>query len=200
MPSAAGPKGTPPRWVSHRGPTTPTAWCSWYHYFAYVTEDDILENLAAMGKLGLDFDVVRSMTAIRRRSVTGCPIRTASAPSRLQWQQSATAVGVPAYGLPRSCSARGQAPITSIPNGCSARPPRDGTGRQNKPALGHGFLIKRPRRGSRARISARHGADRRRAAVFGQRREQFRRGAGRRADARAARCRGSLQTGLFPRL
>ena len=33
---------------------TPTAWCSWYHYLAHVNHDDILENLAAMDRLGLD--------------------------------------------------------------------------------------------------------------------------------------------------
>ena len=38
---------------------TPTAWCSWYHYLAHVNHDDILENLAAMDRLGLDVDVVQ---------------------------------------------------------------------------------------------------------------------------------------------
>ena len=37
----------------------PTAWCSWYHYFEDVTQDDIEENLAAIGDLGLDIDVVQ---------------------------------------------------------------------------------------------------------------------------------------------
>jgi alpha-galactosidase len=37
----------------------PTAWCSWYHYFERVTQDDIEENLEAIGDLGLDIDVVQ---------------------------------------------------------------------------------------------------------------------------------------------
>ena len=37
----------------------PTVWCSWYHYFTAVTQDDVLENLAAIGDLGLDIDVVQ---------------------------------------------------------------------------------------------------------------------------------------------
>jgi alpha-galactosidase len=37
----------------------PTAWCSWYHYFERVSQDDIEENLAAIGDLGLDIDVVQ---------------------------------------------------------------------------------------------------------------------------------------------
>jgi alpha-galactosidase len=37
----------------------PTAWCSWYHYFERVTQDDIEENLAAIGDLGLDIEVVQ---------------------------------------------------------------------------------------------------------------------------------------------
>ena len=38
---------------------SPTVWCSWYHYFRDVTEDDIFENLAAMDDLGLGVDVVQ---------------------------------------------------------------------------------------------------------------------------------------------
>ena len=37
----------------------PTAWCSWYHYFEHVTQDDIEENLAAIGDLDLDVEVVQ---------------------------------------------------------------------------------------------------------------------------------------------
>ena len=37
----------------------PTAWCSWYHYFEHVTQDDVEENLQAIGDLGLDIDVVQ---------------------------------------------------------------------------------------------------------------------------------------------
>jgi alpha-galactosidase len=37
----------------------PTVWCSWYHYFTGVTETDVLENLDAIGTLGLDVDVVQ---------------------------------------------------------------------------------------------------------------------------------------------
>jgi alpha-galactosidase len=37
----------------------PTGWCSWYHYFARVTEADILENLAAIDKLDLPIDVIQ---------------------------------------------------------------------------------------------------------------------------------------------
>jgi alpha-galactosidase len=38
---------------------SPTVWCSWYHYFRDVTEDDIFENLSAMDDLGLSVDVVQ---------------------------------------------------------------------------------------------------------------------------------------------
>ncbi|MGY1618043.1 glycoside hydrolase family 36 protein [Geodermatophilus sp. SYSU D00691] len=37
----------------------PTAWCSWYHYFERVTQDDVEENLVAIGELGLEVDVVQ---------------------------------------------------------------------------------------------------------------------------------------------
>ena len=37
----------------------PTIWCSWYHYFERVTQDDIEENLAAIEDLRLDIDVVQ---------------------------------------------------------------------------------------------------------------------------------------------
>ena len=37
----------------------PTVWCSWYHYFTEVTQGDIEENLAAIGELDLDIEVVQ---------------------------------------------------------------------------------------------------------------------------------------------
>jgi alpha-galactosidase len=37
----------------------PTAWCSWYHYFTNVTQDDVLENLEAIDDLDLDVEVVQ---------------------------------------------------------------------------------------------------------------------------------------------
>jgi len=37
----------------------PTAWCSWYHYFERVTQDDIEENLRAIQELSLGVDVVQ---------------------------------------------------------------------------------------------------------------------------------------------
>lgn len=37
----------------------PTLWCSWYHYFTHVTEDDVDENLLAISELRLDIDVVQ---------------------------------------------------------------------------------------------------------------------------------------------
>lgn len=37
----------------------PTAWCSWYHYFERVTQDDIEENLRAIHELSLGVDVVQ---------------------------------------------------------------------------------------------------------------------------------------------
>jgi alpha-galactosidase len=37
----------------------PTIWCSWYHYFTRVTEQDILENLDAIDELDLPVDVVQ---------------------------------------------------------------------------------------------------------------------------------------------
>jgi alpha-galactosidase len=38
---------------------SPIVWCSWYHYFRDITEEDIFENLAAMDDLGLSIDVVQ---------------------------------------------------------------------------------------------------------------------------------------------
>lgn len=37
----------------------PPIWCTWYHYFRDVTEADVLENLAAIDRLGLDVGVVQ---------------------------------------------------------------------------------------------------------------------------------------------
>lgn len=37
----------------------PTAWCSWYQYYTAVSEEDVLENLAAINDLGLPVDVVQ---------------------------------------------------------------------------------------------------------------------------------------------
>lgn len=37
----------------------PTVWCSWYQYFAEVTESDIVENLAAIKAHGLPVDVAQ---------------------------------------------------------------------------------------------------------------------------------------------
>ena len=37
----------------------PTVWCSWYHYFTEVTQDDVEENLTAIGELDLAVDVVQ---------------------------------------------------------------------------------------------------------------------------------------------
>jgi alpha-galactosidase len=37
----------------------PTAWCSWYHYFLDVTQDDIVENADAVARLDLPVDVVQ---------------------------------------------------------------------------------------------------------------------------------------------
>ena len=37
----------------------PSVWCSWYHYFLDVTPGDIEENLAAIDRLDLPFDVVQ---------------------------------------------------------------------------------------------------------------------------------------------
>jgi alpha-galactosidase len=37
----------------------PTIWCSWYHYFERVTEQDMLENLDAIDELRLPVDVVQ---------------------------------------------------------------------------------------------------------------------------------------------
>jgi alpha-galactosidase len=40
-----------------RFPTVPTGWCSWYHYYADVTEEDILANMSAIvqGRLPLEY-------------------------------------------------------------------------------------------------------------------------------------------------
>lgn len=37
----------------------PTVWCSWYQYFAGLTQTDVSENLQVMAELGLNFDVVQ---------------------------------------------------------------------------------------------------------------------------------------------
>ena len=37
----------------------PTVWCSWYHYFTAVTQDDVLENLQALDDLDLGVEVVQ---------------------------------------------------------------------------------------------------------------------------------------------
>jgi alpha-galactosidase len=37
----------------------PTIWCSWYHYFMEVTEEDVLENLHAIDELRLPVEVVQ---------------------------------------------------------------------------------------------------------------------------------------------
>ncbi|NJC21026.1 alpha-galactosidase [Arthrobacter pigmenti] len=39
--------------------TPPSVWCSWYRYFEAVTEQDILENLAAVDELELPVDVIQ---------------------------------------------------------------------------------------------------------------------------------------------
>jgi alpha-galactosidase len=40
-------------------PSLPPVWCSWYHYFTSVREEDVLENLAAIDRLGLDVGIVQ---------------------------------------------------------------------------------------------------------------------------------------------
>ncbi len=37
----------------------PPIWCTWYHYFTEVREEDVLENLYAIDRLGLDVGVVQ---------------------------------------------------------------------------------------------------------------------------------------------
>ncbi|MFC7240733.1 glycoside hydrolase family 36 protein [Saliphagus sp. GCM10025317] len=37
----------------------PTGWCSWYHYFTDVTEDDVRENLAELQEWGIPVDLVQ---------------------------------------------------------------------------------------------------------------------------------------------
>jgi alpha-galactosidase len=39
--------------------SAPTGWCSWYHYFTRVTEDDVVENLEAIAAAGLPVDVIQ---------------------------------------------------------------------------------------------------------------------------------------------
>src|SRR5579884_4135978 len=40
-------------------PSLPPIWCTWYYYYTSVSEADVLENLAAMDRLGLDVGVVQ---------------------------------------------------------------------------------------------------------------------------------------------
>jgi alpha-galactosidase len=56
--SDMGPRGPGARnpGARHR---PPTAWCSWYHYFEHVSQDDIEENLRAIETLGLPIEVVQ---------------------------------------------------------------------------------------------------------------------------------------------
>jgi alpha-galactosidase len=42
-----------------RVPSLAPGWCTWYHYFTQVTEEDVLQNLAAMRRLGLEVGVVQ---------------------------------------------------------------------------------------------------------------------------------------------
>lgn len=37
----------------------PAAWCTWYHYFTEIRQEDVVENLAAIDQLGLDIGVVQ---------------------------------------------------------------------------------------------------------------------------------------------
>lgn len=39
--------------------SVPRVWCTWYRYFEEVTASDVLENLRAIDRLGLDVDVVQ---------------------------------------------------------------------------------------------------------------------------------------------
>jgi alpha-galactosidase len=45
--------------VQARLRAAPTVWCSWYHYFGDVTQDDIIENLGAIGSHDLPVTVVQ---------------------------------------------------------------------------------------------------------------------------------------------
>ena len=40
-------------------PSLPTVWSTWYQYFMAVGEEDVLENLAAIDRLGLDVGVIQ---------------------------------------------------------------------------------------------------------------------------------------------
>ena len=40
-------------------PSLPAGWCTWYHYFKEVREEDVLENLAAMARLDLEVGIVQ---------------------------------------------------------------------------------------------------------------------------------------------
>jgi alpha-galactosidase len=40
-------------------PSQPPGWCTWYQYFTDVREEDVLENLAAMGRLELAVAIVQ---------------------------------------------------------------------------------------------------------------------------------------------
>jgi alpha-galactosidase len=40
-------------------PSVPPVWCSWYQYFTRVREEDVLGNLAAIDRLGLDVGIVQ---------------------------------------------------------------------------------------------------------------------------------------------
>jgi alpha-galactosidase len=60
--AAAGLAAFGDRYAAAAGATpraAPTVWCSWYRYFLDVTEDDVLENVAAMAEHDLPVDVVQ---------------------------------------------------------------------------------------------------------------------------------------------
>ncbi|MGI8563944.1 MAG: glycoside hydrolase family 36 protein [Candidatus Dormibacter sp.] len=40
-------------------PKIPPVWCSWYHYYLAVSDEDVLENLADMDRLGIPVGVVQ---------------------------------------------------------------------------------------------------------------------------------------------
>ena len=97
------------RWALGRGPRAarpdPTVWCSWYQYFTEESQDDVAENLATMGELGL---------AIVGRSAGRASV----------WLGGWSGPGPSSPHGTRSDSCAGPAPVATGARTCSSRTPR----------------------------------------------------------------------------
>ena len=137
----------------------PTAWCSWYHYFEHVTQDDIEENLAAIGDLDLRHRgrADRRRLPGRDRRLARCS-RSGSPRCATSSTASATPGAGPASGSRRSWWGNGRPPPASTPTGWSRAPRRTTAGAAAAPGPRHDPPGGRgvPARGVRHLPRARH--------------------------------------------